>query len=130
MDDQEWLHRKIEKIIDKSIVTNHDDSHKSHIFYSIEDDCPAFAYNQRLQPFLKTYLETVNEMEGRSIKGEMAGGAGDVNYMCGKSTLVLDGLGALGSGMHTRTESIDLPSLCSRSEALQRLLKLATERLS
>lgn len=124
------LHKQIEKILSKQTVFNRDRSASCEVTFEITDDCPPFSSTRRSRALVQDYVKIVNEIEASGIEAEMAGGAGDVNYMSDRSNIVIDGLGPVGGRMHTEEEFIRLPSLASRALALGRFLELAEDKLS
>ena len=70
----------------------------------------------------QAYIQTIRTLEGRKIKAEAAGGAGDVNYLSRKGVVVLDGFGPVGGEMHTKREFVEIRTLGSRSVALAHFL--------
>lgn len=123
------LHAKIEKILLTPHVISTVTGRPSESSFTVEDDCPPFSATSASRSLLKFYLKTVDKIEGRPIRAEKAGGAGDVNYMSRKGVVVLDGLGPIGGKMHTNEEFIYLPSLSTRAEAMAKFLERATEAL-
>ena len=70
-----------------------------------------------------TYVE---EVEGKPIKAAQSGGTADCNYMSREGLPIIDGLGAIGGGMHTPFEYLHIRSLETRSESLNRFLQLVS----
>lgn len=121
---RDLLHDRLEKILNRSTVFNRDRSVGAETSYEICDDCPPFSSTRRSRTLVKELLTIIQDIEGQSIEAEMAGGAGDVNYMSDRANIVIDGLGPVGGRMHTEDEFIWLPSLSSRALALGRFLSL------
>ncbi len=126
---REALHQKIEKTLLKAAVRSPITGLTSQTSYTIEDDCPPFSSTRESRRLLKLYLREVSEVEGRSVRAERAGGAGDVNYMSREGVVVFDGLGPIGGKMHTPDEFIQLSSLSSRATALFRFLRQSPKHL-
>jgi glutamate carboxypeptidase len=61
-----------------------------------------------------------------SVGEEHVGGGSDGNFAAAVGAQVLDGLGAVGEGPHTRTEWISETSLAERAALLARLVELLT----
>jgi glutamate carboxypeptidase len=57
---------------------------------------------------------------------EHVGGGSDGNFAAAVGAQVLDGLGAVGEGPHTRTEWISETALAERAALLARLVELLT----
>lgn len=123
------LHRQIEEILLYSEIRSPITGGGSKTSYEIADDCPPFSSTAESRALLKYYLRLAEKIEGRPITAEMAGGAGDVNYMSRKGVMVLDGLGPAGGHMHTTEEFVYLPSLSTRSSALASFLEEAERTL-
>ena len=128
-DDREQLHRAIVDILLKPEISSIVTGRHSETHFSIEDDCPPFSSTPESAKLLRLYLDQVSNIEGRAVESKRAGGAGDVNYMSRKGTVVIDGLGPIGGKMHTVDEFIHLPSLSSRALALARFLELAPTQI-
>lgn len=121
------LHRKIAKILgqqDKPSLCGLD---KSQTGFEIVDDCPPFNVNLRSRGWVRAYTEIISAIEAKKISARAAGGAGDVNHLSRKSIIVLDGLGPVGSGMHTDRELVHLPSILTRAQALAQFLQHFSE---
>ena len=127
--DRDQLHKSIEKVLNKKHLTSIDGLLHADTTYKIVDDCPPFSSNYQSRPFIKKYMSLIKSIEGAPCKSVKAGGAGDVNYMSKKGTIILDGLGAKGGGIHTEQEFIYLPSLVTRAESLALFLKHANTKL-
>ncbi len=126
---RDGLHKKIGMILSKQTVYNRDRTVGPEVTYEICDDCPPFSSTRRSRALVRDLVNIVNDIEGAGIEAEMAGGAGDVNYMSDRSSVVIDGLGPVGGRMHTEEEFIRLPSLASRALALSRFIELVEEKL-
>jgi glutamate carboxypeptidase len=126
---REDLHNQIHSILDQTVIECPYSGKKSQSFYSIEDDCPPLSNDLELdgKPWFQYYLEIVKELEGTEVRGKHAGGAADINYFATPEIKLLDGLGPIGSGLHTRQEKVHIPSLCSRAEALSTFLSYLEE---
>lgn len=91
--------------------------------WGLEDDCPPLPLSSRNIPFIESYTKYISYIEDHSIRGSHSGGAADINYFTNTSNFNLDGLGAVGSGLHTREEFIEISSLISRRLGLSHLIK-------
>jgi len=121
-EDRDRLHRKIEKVLGSNFVSSVDKKSVCQVNYAICDDCPPFSSSRRSRRIVQGYVDRINRLEDASIRHEMAGGAGDVNYMSSPHNIVIDGLGPVGGAMHTAQEYIQLPSLATRAVALSEFL--------
>ncbi|MEI7973089.1 MAG: M20/M25/M40 family metallo-hydrolase [Bdellovibrio sp.] len=115
---RDYLHRKIEKILsapaDMALVGNLNTQTK----FEIVDDCPPFSLTRRSRGLSRTYAALISRAEGRKVLAQMAGGAGDVNYLSTADNCVLDGFGPVGGRMHTRFEFVEVETLKSRAQTL------------
>lgn len=119
------LHSAIESILLTPTVTSPLTGRSTRSTFKLEDDCPPFSATPLSQELVSVYLNRVSEIEGRDVRAETAGGAGDVNHMSRPGVVVIDGLGPIGANMHTLDECISLPSLATRSAALAAFLEAA-----
>jgi glutamate carboxypeptidase len=122
------LHRKIEKILAKPREISASRKFRSETAYKIVDDCPPFSLTKHSRKMAAQYAALVGRLEGRRIKSEPSGGAGDVNYLSTKHNFVLDGLGPVGGQMHTHHEFVSVPTLETRAKALAGYLHYLQKR--
>jgi len=118
LDQREYLHRKIEKILSAPSEMSPSGKFKTETKWSIADDCPPFSLTKRSRGLARKYAALVSQLENRKVHSQPAGGAGDVNYLSAAHNMVLDGLGPVGGEMHTKMEFVVVPSLETRSQAL------------
>lgn len=124
------LHQVIENILMSTKEISVCGNFRAETQYEIVDDCPPFSPNLASMFFSKSYLKCLSQVETRKVKAETSGGAGDVNHLSKPWTIVLDGLGPVGRGMHTEDETVELATLSSRSQALANFLTYCqTKRL-
>lgn len=116
------IHFEIERLLFTPFISSPITGRAAETEYEIVDDCPPFTSTTDSLPIIEFYLQTVSRLEGREIRSERTGGAGDVNYMSRKGVAVFDGLGPVGGSVHTPDEYLHLPTLASRSLALAVLL--------
>lgn len=107
------IHKKIEKIFESA---------KLPVTFDIKDYCPAFM-GSGLNPYVKSYVDYVSILENKTIVDRAGLGASDVNYFATANNTVIDGLGGIGSDLHCENESVWLPSLESRTQALVHLMQ-------
>lgn len=112
------VHRKIEKILSEPAERSVDGEFASRTQFKIVDDCPPFALTRRSKRLARSYAALISQLEGRRVVSQMAGGAGDVNYLSTDTNFVLDGLGPVGGDMHTDGEFIQVNTLKTRAQAL------------
>jgi glutamate carboxypeptidase len=116
--DRDELRERIDRILSKPEIRAVSDLQVSTITYKIEDDCPPFEKQEAAGVYVKSYLAALEASESGHISDEQSGGAADSNAFARPGLPILDGLGPVGAGMHTKTESIYLPSLETRARAL------------
>lgn len=116
-------HQKILGILNTNFVKSHTTQATTKTSFTIADDCPPFSATAASKPWIETYLSIVKEIEGKEISAKKSGGAADTNYMSRKGLIIIDGLGAIGSGLHTDKETLLISSLKTRSQALSLFLE-------
>ncbi|MBQ8161240.1 MAG: M20/M25/M40 family metallo-hydrolase [Clostridia bacterium] len=82
---------------------------------------PAIDLNEKSQKLLDMAL-AITASQGRSFVHERTGGAGDISIAGQAGIGVLDGLGMLGTGMHTVQETADISSMPQQIEMAARLI--------
>ncbi len=123
------LHKKVVAILKKVNVKSYEGKRPSKTRFRIDNDCPAFTRQPSAVPFLKAYLDTLKELEGKTFQSERSGGAADSNGMSREGLIIIDGLGPVGGGMHTVNEFVKISSLYTRAEALTRFLNHVNKTL-
>lgn len=118
MEQRDWLHRKIEKILGEAVEKSVCGKYQTRTEWKVVDDCPPFSLTRQAKKLARRYAALCSELEGKKVYSQPAGGAGDVNYLSAPHNVVLDGFGPFGGEMHTRHEFVDIGSLTSRSKAL------------
>lgn len=92
--------------------------------FEIADDTPPFSRSKRSDAVTKTYLNILAQVEGKAILAHDSGETTDGNFFMlasGKS-VILDGLGPVGGGMHTKDEWALVSSYATRSKAMATFL--------
>lgn len=112
------LHKKIDKILKTPLAFSANRKEKTNTTYSVSDDCPPFAKDKSSEKYVKAYLKAIKQAEGKSVTAKKSGGGADSNHLSRPGIAILDGLGAVGGGMHTFDEFIELSSLDTRAAAL------------
>lgn len=120
---REVVSAKITDILESRNVHNKNQTQFSKVSYEIIDDCPPLAKSNESKKLFEVYKELIKENEKISIKERVVGGAADANYFSSKGKVILDGLGPIGSGMHTENEYIEISSLKTRGDTLYQLIK-------
>jgi glutamate carboxypeptidase len=127
LEDRDWLQKKIDAILKKNHEFSACGKYVTHTTYKIVDDCPPVAPTRKAMKLSQIFISSIASLEGRQIKAEAAGGAGDVNYLSRAGVVVLDGLGPVGGEMHTRREYCEVRTLGTRAVALAHFLKSIQE---
>jgi len=102
----------------------------SQIEWFLEDDCPPLPFQNMNMNLVDQYLHRTQLIEERKIAGVHSDGAADINYFTTPTNFNLDGLGAVGAGLHTRSEYVEISSLLTRRMALNSLIKSILDDLS
>lgn len=119
---KDLIQKKIENILKKDLIHSKNSKEVAKIEEKIITEVPPFAISPASQKMIEQYLKIIRKIEQRPVSAVLTGGAADLNYMSAGSALMLDGLGPVGGGYHTKDEYIELSSLESRTEALVQLL--------
>lgn len=112
------LHFELDKIFSHSTQVCSITKQVSRCFYSIEDDCPSMGKNEKSDVWTNEILKSLKRFENKPISAAHSGGAADINYFSTPDNYCLDGLGPVGSGLHTVDERIEVSSLETRPKAL------------
>ncbi len=89
---------------------------------SIVDDCPSMSAKTRDLLLEQVYLRDLKKQEGKAYKVLHSEGCSDINYFQSFNNICLDGLGAVGWGMHEADERIRASRLLTRSNSLEKAL--------
>ncbi len=90
----------------------------------LEDKRPAMILNERSEMFLAKLREVGAELS-QEVKLTTTGGVSDGNWFSPSAQVaILDGCGPCGGDLHTKNEFIDLRSIRTRQEMMERLLDL------
>ena len=119
------IHEEIEKILSQSVLTCPYTNKRGNLYYSIEDDCPPMQATSKL--WLKSYRKRVSALESKELELTHSGGAADINYFANSDSLLIDGMGPVAGGLHTKNEYIERKTLKTRKEALVELLMSLNE---
>jgi glutamate carboxypeptidase len=119
---RDWLHQKIHTILETPQEISSCGRFKSQTLYQVVDDCPPVSPTRKAIKMSQVYIQSIQLLEGRKIKAEAAGGAGDVNYLSRADVVVLDGFGPVGGEMHTKHEFVEVKTLGTRAVALSHFL--------
>jgi glutamate carboxypeptidase len=102
------------KILD--LIENH--SRTDQLAWKLADDCPAMSFNPESEPIAKKLLESIRKIESRSVSYVPASGSSDSNFLYRPGIPMIDGLGPVGSGLHTENETLEVSTLESRASAI------------
>lgn len=119
----ELFHEKILEIINDHQEKSKVDGLTCSSRYSIEDDCPPLVEHPELGSYCQILSEIIYDIENIKVQAKHAHAASDCNYMSHQKLFAIDGLGACGTGMHEKIESILLSSLHTRSQAMEKFLQ-------
>lgn len=121
---RDQLHVKIREIIENSKTFCFLTGESSINQWELKDDCPPMPIQSQSIAFAKKFSEIASDLERIKIDHQHSGGAADINYFATENNANLDGLGAIGEGLHTVSEFILESSLRSRFEALKNSIEL------
>lgn len=118
LEQRDRLHERLEEIFFTQSESCSITGQAPLCFYSLEDDCPPMEKKLKFDPLTKRLLGAIQALEKKSVESSHSGGAADINYFSDKYNYCLDGLGPVGSGIHTYHEKIETSSLQTRPRAL------------
>jgi len=90
--------------------------------WSLVEDCPALPLNPESEKTAKQLVQLVHKIENRDITAQKAFGSSDCNYAGRRGIPIIDGLGPIGTGLHSPKETIEMRSIFTRAEIVFRLL--------
>jgi glutamate carboxypeptidase len=117
------LDGQLRKILSGSKIKARNGQAQASAEIQIVTDVPPFAIRQGQQKKVDSLREIIRAVEGRSVNAVLTGAAADLNYMTNQNVPMLDGLGPVGGGFHTKDEYIEAATLVTRAQALVRLLE-------
>lgn len=117
-EDANIIRQKISNISEQIIISGTQLQHKEEDFVPCLDQTPeslrlALAYIEK--------AKTINQ--NITLFDEVAGGTSDANFIAPSGVPVIDGLGLIGAGAHTKQEYIEVDSLATRALALAAWLR-------
>lgn len=118
-----YIDHSIRDYLENNIIHCPLSGKSSHYEIEIEDDCPPLSLDVKNLKLSNLYLEGLRTLESKKMLAKHSGGAADVNYFQNEKVISLDGLGPIGTGLHSLNESIDLESFYMRRNALVLLLE-------
>jgi glutamate carboxypeptidase len=123
------LFHDVEAILAKPYAHSAKTKEGSTTTFTIVEDSISMDESKRVGDLMKHYSEIVKKIEGAAVTGEASGGVGDLNSMVHENSLMVDGLGPVGGGMHTQEEFLRVESLATRSQALNQFLQYLDQKL-
>lgn len=121
-EDGDELHHKIMRILKTVEVTAYDDFKPAETSVVIADHSPALIKKETDHVLSEYYKEIIHAIEHKWVIDKLSHGSADCNLMMTSDTIFIGGLGAVGSGQHTRKEVVKLSSLVTRAQASAELL--------
>lgn len=118
--------KQVEDILKAQYVQAKSDGAKAVTEWKIVDDPKPFTADPASKNLVEIYKKVIMDLEGRQIAAKRSGGTSDINFFYRPGVVLIDGLGPVGSGMHTHEEKIQLRSLQTRAEALAKLIQAAS----
>jgi len=93
--------------------------------WTLVEDCPALPLNPESEALARTLVTLIDQVEGRKVTAQKAFGSSDCNYAGRRGIPIVDGLGPIGSGLHSPKETIEMRSIFTRAEIVFRCLTTA-----
>ena len=124
--DRNYIHSIIEKKMSEVTLSCSLTDRFGLFFYSIEDDCPPMEKKQT--HLVESYLKDLSQAETREVISKHSGGAADINYFSNSNAILIDGLGPVAGGLHTKNEYIERESLQTRIHSLSQLITRIGQR--
>lgn len=126
---RDYLDEQINKIIISEQIYCPYSLKNAKVDLQIEDDCPPMETQDLAKNSLgKEIIRSLSVAEDQIVQCRRTGGAADINYFQNTHSILVDGLGPKGHGMHTNEEYICRQSLETRIIAMADFLnKLNTQ---
>ena len=125
MKEREEFDRHLVKSIEKAktICGAYQNGNTSDFRIRVMDDLMPFSRTSSSQVWLNKYRKILFQCEGQTRQSRLSLGSSDVNIFGDyRKSVLIDGLGPYGSGMHTLQERLYLPSVETRIKALVEFL--------
>ena len=90
--------------------------------WTLVEDCPAMVLNPESLQLGEKLITLVSSVEGKEITVRKAFGSSDCNFASRPGIPIIDGLGAIGTGLHSAQETLECASILSRAEVISRLI--------
>lgn len=91
--------------------------------WSLHEDCPAMPLNTENLALGKAIQGEIQKIETLNVRSIAGTGSSDSNYAARPGIPMIDGLGPVGSGLHSIQETIQTESLFTRSEVLSAVIQ-------
>jgi len=124
------LFAQIEKILNHSNVESAKSHEKTTTRFDNPVDTAPLPESMKTKKLMKEFAKLVKGLEGKEINGEFSGGVADLNQMVSKDSLIADGMGPTGGGVHTNEEFLTVSSLKTRTQALTQFLKYLDQNIT
>jgi glutamate carboxypeptidase len=118
--------KSVEDILKGQFVRAKSDGARAVTEWKIVDDPQPYPADPAAKNLIEIYKKVVFDLEATKIVSKRSGGTSDLNYFYRPGLIVLDGLGPMGSGMHTTEEKVALKTLQTRAKALSKLIQAAS----
>ncbi len=86
--------------------------------WKLAEDCPAMSLNPESLPLAQALIREIEVIEKRKISVVAGSGSSDSNYLYQPGIPMVDGLGAVGTGLHSETETLEVASIRTRAQAI------------
>jgi glutamate carboxypeptidase len=86
--------------------------------WKLAEDCPAMSLNPESMPLAQALIREIEQIEKRKITVVAGSGSSDSNYLYQPGIPMVDGLGAVGTGLHSETETLEVASIRTRALAI------------
>lgn len=120
---RDLLHKKIDEILKHPIAHSKSSGQLVQLSYTLDDDTPPFSASKQSRRYVDRMRKIIGDIEGKQPGAKISGGAADSNAFSREGLIIIDGLGPVGSKMHTSEESILLSSLKSRAQGFAGFLE-------
>lgn len=123
------LFSKIELVLKTAYVHSAESGEKTETHFETPVDTAPLPETAQAKKIMSEYTQIVKAIEGHAIHGETTGGVADLNQMVTKNSIIADGMGPVGGGVHTKDEFLTVNTLKTRAQALAEFLKLIDQKL-
>jgi glutamate carboxypeptidase len=89
-----------------------------NVEWTLVEDCPAMSLNPESIPIAEALIQEIEQIENRKVTMVAGSGSSDSNYLYQPGIPMVDGLGAVGTGLHTELETLEVASIETRAQAI------------